>query len=770
MHVATATGLGTPRTARGVPFWMVATITAVSSVLASAAGASPTGQEALDVLIVAVTAATVVAAASAAHSDVVLVALIVSGAFSGTVFGAGLAVFTALAAVVPAVSVRLRTGAVARAAMAGVALNVGARSDIEVFLGASTLVAVGVGAVICISGLRRLPRVVRRWVAGAAAAVGVVVVAGSVALGISAATSMGALRAGASAVDDGLVQLGDGDLRAASESFAYAAEQFRRVEDRLTSPVTALAAAVPVVSQHRRVGTELSAAAAEASAALADQLETIDLGAVNAQPGRIDVDAIRAIEAPMRKVRAEVDRLMAAIEAGRNQWLAGPVDRRLDRLHDDLVAEQQRSDEVLDLLGAAPALFGAEETRTYFVAFTTASEVRGLGGFMGIWATMTIDDGRIEFSELNRVDGLASDAEGTNLVLDGPEEWLAQYGRYGFDTGPGGTVQPGAWGNVTMSPQVDATGEVIAQMYPAGGGEEIDGLLTVDIVAMSEMLRLVGPVTTSDGTVLTAESAPELLLHQQYVITDRPERTSLLEEVAGEVLDRLLDQPLPPPTDLIDVMGPMIEQGRLAGWSSRPEEQALFESSGFAGGLPEAGSGDGVAVTFNNAAGNKIDYFLRARAGYEVEVDAASGAAAATMLLEMENSAPSTGEADYVIENLVGLPTGTSQTLTTVYTTLPVDEVRLDGEVIVTQSGFEAGYFTTSMTVTLASGQVSAIEIDMSGEVDLAAGYRVVVNSPATAALTPVTADVIIRDGTDIVATESVKTEIGAARLSVPIP
>ena len=698
-----------------------------------------------------------------------MIALIIAGALSASIAGAVLSLVIAAAALVVT---QRRPGAdpLANALMAGVAMNIAARSDLGLFLGASAIVAVGVGAFIGIAGLSRTTRRIRRPVVVIAITLGVLAAAGTVALVTAAAMSMGALRAGNAATDTGLAELSRGDVEAASASFESAADNFHRADARLGSPLTALAEIVPVVAQHRRAGVELSSAAATAARALSEHLDAIDLAAVTSEPGRIDLDAVRALEAPLRDIRSEIDRLKIAVGAARSPWLADAVDRRLDELLDDLLAEQARSNDVVDLVAAAPALLGGDGPRTYFVAFTTPSEVRGLGGFMGLWTTMTVDDGRIEFSDLGRVDGLESDAGDSNLVLDGPDEWLRQYGQFGFDTEPLGTVQPEAWKNVTMSPQADATGQVVAQMYPAGGAEEIDGFVAIDIVAVSQLLQFTGPATTSDGTTLTVESAPDFLLYEQYRITDRPERTTVLEEVARHVLDRLLTEPLPPTAELFDVMGPMIEQGRLVGWSAHPDEQALFETSGFAGGLPDPGTGDGVAVTFNNAAGSKIDYFLRARAGYDVTVDADAGSATATMLLEMENLAPPEGEPQYVIGNMVDLPLGSNRTWTSVYTRLPVDEVRLDGEVIPTQSGTEAGYFTTSMLVTTASGQNVALEFDMSGPVDLRNGYQVVVHSPPTVALTPVSAQVTVRGLNDAVATGSVTTEIGSERLYVSVP
>jgi hypothetical protein len=162
--------------------------------------------------------------------------------------------------------------------------------------------------------------------------------------------------------------------------------------------------------------------------------------------------------------------------------------------------------------------------------------------------------------------------------------------------------------------------------------------------------------TTADGrNVVTADTAAEFLLHDQYDIAEKFERVDALEEFSTAVVDRLLGAPLPSPIDLIDALGPMVDQGRLTGWAARGSEQDLFARIGLSGTLP-APDGDGLAITFNNAAGSKIDYFLAAEASYTVTADAATNTAAAQLVVSLTNTAPSAGEPDYVIGNLIGLP------------------------------------------------------------------------------------------------------------------
>ena len=118
----------------------------------------------------------------------------------------------------------------------------------------------------------------------------------------------------------------------------------------------------------------------------------------------------------------------------------------------------------------------------------------------------------------------------------------------------------------------------------------------------------------------------------------------------------------------------MVDQGRFAGWAARASEQDLLEQIGLNGTLPTLGidaDSDALAVAFNNAAGNKIDYYLDAAGSYTVTADAVTGTVSGELVIELANSAPATGEPKIVIGNAIGLPDGSNRTWVSVFSAAP---------------------------------------------------------------------------------------------------
>ena len=226
-----------------------------------------------------------------------------------------------------------------------------------------------------------------------------------------------------------------------------------------------------------------------------------------------------------------VETLAATVDDVRSAWLLGPFTERLDTLDENISDYRPRLQDAIEAIGRVPALLGADGPRTYFVAFTTPAETRGLGGFMGNWIELTVDDGSIEIAESGRTGDLNRGGTSARSV-SGPQDWLDTWGQYGFNDGPGGTTGAVPWSNVTVSPQFSSTGQVIAELYPQSGGTDVDGVFALDPYAVQALLGFTGPVTVEGVEApISASNVIDFLLVDQYEL-ETDDRIDVLEEVS----------------------------------------------------------------------------------------------------------------------------------------------------------------------------------------------------------------------------------------------
>ncbi len=708
---------------------VVVPVAVIAGLVAALSGASPTGTTGTDWLltVAGVSLVTWAGASTTWWVGAALAGLAAAIAGNLALTAVGLAAFVGALWI----GLQRRDLPVARAIVIGVGCNVLIRSELGGFLGLSTIIGVAAGAAIVVLGLRRRPSRIRRGVWIGVAASGAVLVLATAGVAVAAASSRIDLTAGNRLARDGLELLNDGDYLAAADLFTQAASAFDEADGALSAPWARPAALVPGLAQNLAAAQRLASSATDASADVSAALALVDPEQLRLVNGRIDVDAIRLIQEPFHAVQDSIGGLEAAIDDSASPWLIAPLQTRLDDLDAELADNSARLDNAVLAVDLAPQLLGADGPRRYFIAFTTPAEVRGHGGFMGNWAELSAVDGRLAIThfgrtlDLNRVDG--------TRTVTGPEDWLDQWGSYGFTSGPGSATEPEPWSNVTISPEFPSTAQVIAELYPQSGGDEIDGVFAMDPYVLEALLRLTGPISIAGSdTPLSDANVAQFLLVDQYEIDDSPARVDLLDEVARATIGQVLGGDLPNPTVVARELGPAAAQGHLAGWSRNLDEQRLFEQVNLSASLPDPAGGDGYAVVLNNAGANKLDVYLDRSISYDATVDPTTGAVEATATITLTNTVDPDGLPSGVTGNYTGEPIGTNRTLLSLYTPLDVIEatVALDGDdpaPFTLDDGSEAGWNVASGFVAIPPGESVVVTIRLAGAIEQPADATLVV-------------------------------------------
>ena len=416
-------------------------------------------------------------------------------------------------------------------------------------------------------------------------------------------------------------------------------------------------------------------------------------------------------------MRDALEDLRQTTESARSPWLVDRAVYQLDDFDSSIDEHLPALESSLQAIDLAPAMLGAGEPRTYLVLFTTPSEARGLGGFIGSYAELTADDGQLTLSNFGRAQDLDAAASQAGARVNGHEAFLRQYGRFGYEDD--GAVGDAAFRNLAMSPDFPTVGAIAADLYAQTTGRQVDGVVAMDPFVVSALLRYVGTIELSTIDLeVNADSLLPYLLLDQYVINegDTETRVDSLAEAASLTFDALLAGALPDPITLSRDLGPLTSERRLLVWSADAEEQALLDRVHVAGAIPDVAGSDGWAVAVSNGGGSKIDHFLQRRASYDTSTDS-SGETTATLRLELTNNAPAEGFPPYVIGNLVGLPSGTSRLYVSFYSPLGLTGATLDGEATGLTVGEEEGWNVYARFVDIPPGESVTFDVQLAGSV-----------------------------------------------------
>ena len=314
--------------------------------------------------------------------------------------------------------------------------------------GLSALGSAAVVVVVCALGYSRTADPVRRRVRLAGLAMAAVVGAGGVLAVVALAQARPPLQLGISAATRARVQASDLDSQAAGRSMKSAAAAFERANRHVRSPLGRVGAVVPLLSQHVRAVDVATASGADLGGAGADLAEAVDQDSLRIVDGRVPLERLQQAQPKAARAASALSKARRALSDHRSPWLAPPLASRLDRVESQLATAGDEADRAAALLSEVPLLLGSKAPRRYFVALQTSSEMRGSGGFMGSFAEISADDGRLALTRTGRPAELNANRSAPRRSLDAPEDFIRRYGRFRVED---------TWESVTISPHSPPT-------------------------------------------------------------------------------------------------------------------------------------------------------------------------------------------------------------------------------------------------------------------------------------------------------------------------
>jgi len=368
-------------------------------------------------------------------------------------------------------------------------------------------------------------------------------------------------------------------------------------------------------------------------------------------------------------------------------------------------------DQLAGLLGTAstaatllPPMLGGDAPRHYFVAFQTNAEARGTGGLVGAYGILTADKGKVS------LDTLASnrELERTGLKpIDLGADFAASYSPY---------QAASFWPNSNLSAHFPYAAQIWMSLWQQQSGQQLDGAIGTDPVALGYLLGAVGPVTLGDGEVVNADNVVQLTESQNYArFTDDKQRKAYLQAIAGAVVAKTTSGGGTSTTGLLTALGRAAGEGRLAVYSGVPGEQQVLAGTPLGRLVPDTPA-PYAGLVVNNVAGNKLDYYLGRSINYSAG-DCSGPTRTSTVTVTLHNGAPTSGLPDYVTTRFdrgPGAP-GTSRSRVSLYATAgaQLTSVTVDGVATTAAAAAELGHpvFTVDLLSPPSGTQVLQFQL-----------------------------------------------------------
>ncbi|MCX2965381.1 DUF4012 domain-containing protein [Gordonia aquimaris] len=465
----------------------------------------------------------------------------------------------------------------------------------------------------------------------------------------------------------------DGDQEAAGQAADAAADKAQSASDWSHGIVWSAAASIPwlgdpleSVAQMSDAVEALATDVLVPSAQLASVLNPAELR----DGSTLDTAPLAEAEPQLAQVAATSSEIAAQVEAIDPSWLGVVSDAhtQLREQVDEAAATMTGTHVAAQLV---PTMLGGDGPRNYFLAFQTPSEARGTGGLVGGFAILNARDGRVTIPTL-----------GANSTFEDPV-------RPQIDLGPDydaiySSYRPYTdFRNNNLSANFPDAAKIWIANWKRQSGQQLDGAMALDPIALSYVLKVTGPVTLPDGEKITADNVVPITLSTSYerFRGDSAERKLYLQSIAKAVVDQAVSSGGDTGA-LLEALGHGVQERRIMIYSTRPDEERILQSTELGHQISDT-SAPYLQVAIGNAGGNKLDYYLRRDISYTAG-ECSGDTRESKVVVKLTNTLDDLTLSDYVIApngTVRNLPKGTNLSNVEMLTTKGsvVKEITVDG-------------------------------------------------------------------------------------------
>ena len=458
-------------------------------------------------------------------------------------------------------------------------------------------------------------------------------------LGLSALKAKNEVEAAIQAASRIQSQVQAGDTDKAQASIEAFSQHIDATYAQTKQPVWKLATLVPYygsdVKATRDMVHILEDVSNNALPKLAKAAQALDFNSIGIKDGTIQLGDMASVAQDLAAANGVV------ADAGVDMGKIG--DTHIPQITEAVQQGRSKFKELASLTDAAsrladvlPKMFDLDSSegsssgpRTYLVLAQNNAELRATGGIPTAWATLTIDAGKISMSTFGDPprNGLFSQDEAAS-VLTAEERNLFS------------TKMATDYPDINFTPDFPRVADIARQIWHRAGHDGVDGVISVDPVFLQRLLKVAGPVTLSDGTVMSGDNAEQRILNQIYIDTDtQAEQTDFFTMAASEIFTHVLKNVDGKNQQLVQTFQKSVSDGHLYVWSAHEGEQQRISGTTIAGELQSNPAHSVTGVYFNDATMGKMDWYLKREVTSTYDKTYPSGAKQYTIHIKLTNTA-----------------------------------------------------------------------------------------------------------------------------------
>jgi hypothetical protein len=479
-----------------------------------------------------------------------------------------------------------------------------------------------------------------------------------------------------------------------------------------------MAGAVPWLGANFQATTEVATSADDVAqlgaAPLVSIFKSLDWKSLLPNGQGLDLKPLAAAQPKLASAAQAVRQSSDRLNGINADALLPQISAPLIQAREQLSALRDGLDSAADASNVLPAMMGEQSSRRYLLLIQNNAEARATGGIPGALAVLNVAEGKLSLDSQTSASAMGTFDPVVSVDPEQSRIYSARLGKFMQD--------------VNLTPDFPTAAQTAQAMWKTEKGEQLDGVLSIDPVALGYILDATGPVHISDPlmrevardglpTELTAKNVVPTLLSDVYSKIPEPDMQDVyFAGVAQEIFTKL-SAGSGDTKKLIDGVARGASERRILLWSSKADEESVITRYPLGGSITGASiSPAQFGVYFNDGTGAKMDYHVK-RTVQLIKECPADGYSQVKLRITGTNTAPkdaATSLPEYVTGGgAFGVPAGSVQTNIVAYGPVQanVESAVIDGKKAGFSSQQHSGRPVGSTTVTLAPGQSSTVDL-----------------------------------------------------------
>ncbi len=254
-------------------------------------------------------------------------------------------------------------------------------------------------------------------------------------------------------------------------------------------------------------------------------------------------------------------------------------------------------------------LLGADESKTYLIVFQNNNEMRPTGGFIGSYAELKIDNGKITKFDIPG-EGSYKLQGSLKIAVLSPAPLQILKSKWEF--------QDANW-----FADFPTSAKKIDWFYEKSGGPTIDGVIALDTSVLTDLLPLAGPLDLPQyNKTLTSENAVSEIQKQVEVDYDKTQNQpkQILSDLAPLLLNKLTTNK----TDLLPlltILNRNLNEKHIQIFLKDPSLEKDILSQGWGGEMKDNPKGDFLMVVNSNVGADKTDEVITQTINHDTKIE-----------------------------------------------------------------------------------------------------------------------------------------------------